>query len=77
MKVLSLKLDEDIFTEVEELTAKLNMARNRYINEALDLYNKFNKRNLLKARFKKDAALAKKGSMEVLHEFEALIDEID
>ena len=48
MKNLSLKLDDQIFQETETLTLKLNLARNRYINEALDLYNKLNKRRLLK-----------------------------
>jgi predicted transcriptional regulator len=35
MKTLSLKLDDKIFDEAEEITAKLHLARNRYINEAV------------------------------------------
>ena len=35
MKTLSLKLDDDIFDDAEEMTSKLKMARNRYINEAV------------------------------------------
>lgn len=36
MKSLSLKLDEKVFDDTEEITNKLNIARNRYINDALD-----------------------------------------
>jgi hypothetical protein len=32
MKTLSLKLDDKIFKEAEDITEKLNLARNRYIN---------------------------------------------
>jgi predicted transcriptional regulator len=48
MKILSLKLDDDIFNETEEITAKLRLARNRYINEAVNMYNLVQKRRLLK-----------------------------
>ena len=34
MKTLSLKLDDEFFEDVEKMTSKLNLARNRYINEA-------------------------------------------
>ena len=44
MKTLSLKLDDQIFDDAEEMTAKLKLARNRYINEAVSIYNLFNKR---------------------------------
>ena len=39
MKTLSLKLDDEIFKDAEEMTSKLNLARNRYINEAVSIYN--------------------------------------
>ena len=75
MKTLSLKLDEKIFKEAEDITAKLNLARNRYINEAVNLYNLFNKRRLLKKQLLKESKLARKDSMEVLAEFEKFMDE--
>ena len=75
MKTLSLKLDDDIFEEAEEITAKLKLARNRYINEAVSIYNLFNKRRLSKSQLAKESKLTSKDSMDVLHEFEKLIDE--
>ncbi|MFN5621740.1 MAG: hypothetical protein ACK478_10585 [Flavobacteriales bacterium] len=79
MKVLSLKLDDEVFEETERLVAKLDLARNRYINEALSLYNKYNRRKILKAQLAREANLARVSSMEVLKEFEALdaLDDYD
>lgn len=74
MKTLSLKLDDNIFNEAEEITSKLNLARNRYINEAVSIYNLYNKRRLLKKQLSKESKLTSKDSMHVLHEFEKLID---
>ncbi len=75
MKTLSLKLDDQIFDDAEEITAKLKLARNRYINEAVSIYNLFNKRRLLKSQLAKESKLTSNYSMEVLYEFEKLIDE--
>jgi predicted transcriptional regulator len=75
MKTLSLKLDDKIFDEAEELTSKLKLARNRYINEAVNIYNLYNKRRLLKKQLMKESNMTSKDSMDILHEFEKLIDE--
>ena len=75
MKTLSLKLDDDIFEEAEEITSKLNLARNRYINEAVSIYNRVNKKRLLKKQLEKESLLTSKDSLDVLHEFEMLLDE--
>jgi len=75
MKILSLKLDDKIFEDAEEITSKLKLARNRYINEAVNMYNLFNKRRLLKKQLAKESKLTSKDSMDVLHEFEKLMDE--
>lgn len=75
MKTLSLKLDDDIFEEAEEITSKLNLARNRYINEAVSIYNQVNKKRLLKKKLENESLLTSKDSLEVLHEFEMLLDE--
>ena len=74
MKTLSLKLDDHIFDEAEEITAQLHLARNRYINEAVNMYNFVQKRRLLKNALTKESALATSESMDILREFEALID---
>lgn len=75
MKILSLKLDDKIFDDAEEITSKLKLARNRYINEAVSIYNLFNKRRLLKKQLSKESKLTGKDSMDILHEFEKLMDE--
>ncbi len=46
MKILSLKLDDETFEAAAAITAELKLARNSYIKEAVDLYNKFKKRKL-------------------------------
>ncbi len=76
MKTLSLKLDDNVFEETEKVVAELNLARNRYINEALNLYNQFNKRRVLKKKLAKESRLVALNSLEVLAEFEKLADEI-
>lgn len=75
MKTLSLKLDDDIYNDAEKITAKLKLARNRYINEAVSVYNLFNKRRLLKKQLEKESRLTRKDSMDILHEFEKMMDE--
>ena len=76
MKTLSLKLDDNVFEETEKVVSELKLARNRYINEALSLYNQFNKRQVLKKKLAKESNLVAQSSSEVLAEFEKLVDEI-
>ena len=75
MKNLSLKLEDDIYIETERITAKLQIARNRYINEAVDLLNKYHKRRLLKSQLANESAAIKIDSMEILREMEKLKDD--
>jgi hypothetical protein len=75
MKTLSLKLDDNIFDETEDLLTKVKKSRNRYINEAVDYYNRINRRNLIARKLTKESRLVKKESLLVLAEFEALQDE--
>lgn len=75
MKTLSLKLDDEIFSETDAMANKLKIARNRYINEALNIYNMVNKRRLLKKQLVKESKLVRKDSMEILAEFEKLMDD--
>jgi predicted transcriptional regulator len=77
MKTLSLKLDDDIFSETDAMASKLKIARNRYINEALNIYNMVNKRRLLKKQLVKESKLVKKDSMAILAEFEKLMDDYE
>ena len=75
MKVLSLKLREEIFKDAEEMIHRMKMKRNTYINDALAFYNKLNRRKFLKTALRAESALVKASSLEVLRELEALEDE--
>ena len=75
MKTLSLKLEDNIFRETEDILSKLRKSRNRYINEAVDYYNRVNRRKLISERLAKESKLVQIESMSVLNEFETLYDE--
>ena len=75
MKNLSLKLEDDIFQETEKIVAKIKKNRNRYINEAIEFYNRLHKRKLLSKQLSKESKIVAKDSLEVLAEFERLNDE--
>lgn len=74
MKIVSLKIDDSIFGETESILANMSIPRNRYINEALDYYNKLQKRKLLEKRLKSESNLVRKESIEVLKDFENFED---
>ena len=75
MKTLSLKLDDPIYAEAEEITSHLKIARNRYINEAVNLYNTYQQRRLLKNQLTQESKLVSENSLVILKEFELLRDE--
>lgn len=75
MKTLSLKLDDDVFEETEKIIGTLKLPRNRYINEALRMYNRFHHRRHLKYSLAKESNLLAAESMDVLYEFERLSDD--
>ena len=76
MKTVSLKIDDSIFGETEKILSKIKKPRNRYINDAIDFYNRFQKRAILEKKLKKESELVKKDSMAVLKDFEE-IDYVD
>lgn len=75
MKTLSLKLDDHIFSETEEITAKMKMARNRYINEALKIFNVYNRNKLLQKQLIAESKMVSEESLKILQEFEQLTNE--
>jgi cell division septum initiation protein DivIVA len=77
MKSLSLKLDEKVFDDTEAITKELKIARNRYINDALALYNKFNERNLLQKQLNKEIESCKESSSEVMKDWEDIDNEFE
>ncbi len=72
MKMVSLKIDESIFIETDKILEGLKKSRNRYINEALEYYNRIQKRAIIEKQLKKEIELVKENSMVVLKEFEAI-----
>ncbi len=72
MKTLSLKLDDSIFGETEKILERLKIPRNRYINEAIEYYNRAQRRLILEKKLKKESILVNKDSMDVLKEFEGI-----
>ena len=75
-KTLSLKLRDEIYQETEEITHKIRVPRNWYINTALAFYNKLRKRALLKKELLKDSQLVRDNSMEILETCEACEDDL-
>jgi predicted transcriptional regulator len=59
MKTVSLKIDDSIFGETEKILSKIKKPRNRYINDAIDYYNRLQKRALLEKQLKKESDLVK------------------
>ena len=72
MKTVSLKIDDSIFGETENILSKIKKPRNRYINEALEYYNKIQRRKILESKLKKESSLVKDESLSVLNEFEEI-----
>ena len=72
MKTVSLKIDDSIFDEIENILSRIKKPRNRYINEALEYYNKIQKRKILESALKKESVLVKDESLSVLNEFEEI-----
>jgi predicted transcriptional regulator len=72
MKTVSLKIDDSIFGETEKILARIKKPRNRYINEALEFYNKVQRRKLLEKQLKAESKIVESDSMNVLKDFEEI-----
>jgi hypothetical protein len=78
MKTISLKIDESIITETENITetekilTHFDKSRNRYINEAIDYFNKLQKRILIEQKLRIESELVKDDSIKVLKDFEEM-----
>ena len=76
MKTVSLKIDDSIFGETEKILSEIKKTRNRYINDALDYYNRMQRRVILEKKLREESDLVKTDSMAVLKDFEE-IDYVD
>ena len=77
MKVVSLKIDDLIFGETEKILERIKKPRNRYINDAIEFYNKVQYQQFLEEKLKKESNLVKEDSIKMVQEFEkiAFLDE--
>lgn len=72
MKSVFFNLDEGIFSETEQILSGLKITRNKYINDALDFYNKYQRKKMMESRVIIESELVRKESLSVLKEFEDL-----
>ncbi len=72
MKTVSLKIDDSIFEETERVLSRIKKPRNRYINEAIQYYNRFQSRAILEKKLRSESDLVKGDSMSVLEDFEGI-----
>ncbi len=69
-KGISLKIDNQIFNKTEELIAELKISRNKYINDALESYNRLKEKERVNNLLAKASILVRENSLEVLRDFE-------
>jgi hypothetical protein len=72
MKTVSLKIDDSIFSETERILETLKKSRNRYINEAIDHYNKFQRQKIFEKKLLNESEIVKDDSLSVLKDFEEI-----
>ena len=72
MKTVSLKIDDSIFGETEKILSGIRKSRNKYINEALNYYNRIQRRLILEKKLKLESDLVKENSISILKDFEEI-----
>lgn len=75
-KIFSLKLQDEIFRDTEEVLRHLQKPRNAYLNEAVYFYNHLWQRKILKGVLAQESSMVAEDSLEVLEAFEQLEDEL-
>ena len=74
---ISLKLDETILREAEQVLKETRQSRNAYINEAVAHYNRVKRRASLAEQLARESLLVRESSAEVLKEMEKLESDYD
>lgn len=77
MKTISLRIEDNILLDTDNVLHEIKKTRNKYIVDALEYYNKIQKRKLLENQYKYDSELVSDTSLEVLKEFEVLENDLD
>jgi hypothetical protein len=70
-KVLSLKMQDEVFEDAEAIVKELGIPRNTYINRAVAFYTRMQKKKSLARQLSRASELVAANSMEILREFEA------
>ena len=72
MKTVSLKIEDSIIVETEKILSRTSISRDRYINDAIEFYNKVQRRQILEERLKAESQLVTEESINILKEFEKI-----
>jgi hypothetical protein len=75
MKHLTVKLENETFRDAEKTSGGMKVSMNRYISDAVKLYNLYHRRKQLKKEVLGEAKLVRWGSMDVLSEADRFLDE--
>ena len=67
-------MDDRIFQETEKVVHRMHVPRNAYINEAVDFYNRRQKRQVIRKQLGRDVRNLKKQTRETIKSFELLED---
>ena len=74
MKSIFFNLDDEIFNETERILSGMKISRNKYLNDALEWYNKFQRKKMMESKLISESEAVRKESLSVLKEFEDLED---
>src|SRR5258706_9507979 len=72
-KAISVKLDEKVFKEAEQMVRRKHMNRNAYINKAIRLLNRLERREMLRAQLEKESLASRKEIEDVLRDFDGTV----
>ncbi len=67
-------MEDRIFEETGHVLKKIHLPRNAYINQAVDFYNRCQKRLLTKKKLQKDVQVLKDDTRKFIKSFELLED---
>ena len=74
-KLLSVKMNEEIFLTAERFVKRFHSNRNAYINRAVRLLNRLEERRMIRDELRKESRALNSESQAILREFEEFQDE--
>ncbi|MCK4748189.1 MAG: hypothetical protein KAT15_14165, partial [Bacteroidales bacterium] len=61
-----------IFSETEKILSLMKKSRSKYINEAIDFYNKHQRRLILENKLRIESGIVGEESLNILRDFEEI-----